>query len=268
MPQNSAANDGLKSSILFDVSHITAVLTGGGSGLGLMITQGLVANGARVYVAERREEALKTVVELYSSGPGEIIPIVADISRKEEVERIATEIASKERNGIQLLVNNAGIARDLETEFAGNGEPDARDAQAISAHFMRSDPAHWSEMFATNVTAIFYMSMAFLPLLAKGCDAIPGHAYTSSIINISSNSGFLKSSTRGHIGYSASKAGSSGPDQKSKLERAVSNVAGRPGCESDISATVLFLAGPGGAFYNHQILFPDGGETLIEPATI
>jgi hypothetical protein len=39
MPQNSAANDGLKSSILFDVSHITAVLTGGGSGLGLMITQ-------------------------------------------------------------------------------------------------------------------------------------------------------------------------------------------------------------------------------------
>lgn len=35
---------------------------------------------------------------------------------------------------------------------------------------------------------------------------------------------------------------------------------GRAGQESDIGATVLFLAGLGGAFYNHQILFPDGGE--------
>jgi hypothetical protein len=36
----------------------------------------------------------------------------------------------------------------------------------------------------------------------------------------------------------------------------------------DIGATVLFLASIGGAFYNHQILFPDGGETLISPAAI
>ncbi|KAF4506946.1 hypothetical protein G6O67_005628 [Ophiocordyceps sinensis] len=57
---------------LFDVSHVTAVLTGAGSGIGLMMAQALVANGARVYVVDRRKEALDTVVRLYDTGPGEM----------------------------------------------------------------------------------------------------------------------------------------------------------------------------------------------------
>jgi NAD(P)-dependent dehydrogenase (short-subunit alcohol dehydrogenase family) len=64
----------LKSHQLFDVSHVTAVLTGGGSGIGLMITQALIANGARVYVVDRRQDALDTVVRLYNTGPGDMIP--------------------------------------------------------------------------------------------------------------------------------------------------------------------------------------------------
>lgn len=63
-------------------------------------------------------------------------------------------------------------------------------------------------------------------------------------------------------------AGKSGPDQKSVLERKPKNLAGRAGCETDIAATVLFLAGPGGTYYNHQILFLDGGETLINAAAM
>lgn len=39
----------------------------------IVITQALVANGARVYITGRREEALKTVVDQYSTGPGEIL---------------------------------------------------------------------------------------------------------------------------------------------------------------------------------------------------
>lgn len=62
------------SSKLFDVSHVTAVVTGGGTGIGLMITQALVANGAKVYITGRREETLKKTVELYNKGPGQIIP--------------------------------------------------------------------------------------------------------------------------------------------------------------------------------------------------
>jgi NAD(P)-dependent dehydrogenase (short-subunit alcohol dehydrogenase family) len=87
----AAKNEDLKATKLFDVSHYTAVVTGGGTGMpllissanlgsmltetgiGLMITQALVANGAKVYITGRREEALKTVVEKYSTGPGKIV---------------------------------------------------------------------------------------------------------------------------------------------------------------------------------------------------
>jgi NADP-dependent 3-hydroxy acid dehydrogenase YdfG len=73
MSVQARTNDDLKASKLFDVSHITAVVTGGGTGIGLMITQALVSNGAKVYITGRREEALENVVKHYNSGPGKII---------------------------------------------------------------------------------------------------------------------------------------------------------------------------------------------------
>jgi len=76
MATGAARNEDLKASKLFDVDNYCAVVTGGGTGIGLMITQTLVANGARVYITGRREEALDTVVEKYSTGPGKIIAYV------------------------------------------------------------------------------------------------------------------------------------------------------------------------------------------------
>ncbi|KAK4979591.1 hypothetical protein LTR66_010427 [Elasticomyces elasticus] len=117
MSTGKAGNQDLKASKLFDVSHITAIVTGGGTGIGLMITQALVANGAKVYITGRREEMLEKVVEQYSTGPGSIHALSGDVSDKSDVERLAKEMASKEPKGIQLLVNNAGIARDQNTQF-------------------------------------------------------------------------------------------------------------------------------------------------------
>ena len=57
-------------------------------------------------------------------------------------------------------------------------------------------------------------------------------------------------------------AGSSGEDQKSKLETEMSNPAGRYGHDSDMAACILFLAGPGGLFLNGQVLYPDGGMII------
>lgn len=79
MGHGKASNDELKGSKLFDVSHVTALVTGGGTGIGLMITQALVANGAKVYITSRREEVLKKTDELYNEGPGQIIPLQGDV---------------------------------------------------------------------------------------------------------------------------------------------------------------------------------------------
>ena len=72
---SGAKNDDLKVDKLFNVADLTAVVSGGGTGIGLMITQGLVSNGAKVFITGRRQEALEKVKERYS-GPGEIIPYV------------------------------------------------------------------------------------------------------------------------------------------------------------------------------------------------
>lgn len=225
-----------------------------------------------------------------------------DVSDKEEVKRLADEMSEKEPKGIQLLVNAAGIARDDNTRFDENGEPEMKDAKSISEHFMNSQPQQWADTFQTNVTAGFFMSMAFLPQLDKGTAAVKADGFTSSIVNISSISGVMKGSSNGQFSYAASKAAfthvtrmlattfaetsvrvnciapgvfpsemtakESDENQKSKLDSGSSNPAGRKGEDSDMGATILFLATKAGAFYNHQIMYPDGGNTLSVPSAV
>lgn len=293
-------NEDLTSSKLFDVSHVVAVVTGGGTGIGLMITQALQSNGAKVYITGRREEALDAVVKQYSTGPGSIHALPGDITKKDECVRLASEVSKQESKGIQLLVNNAGIARDDNTKFSSAGKPDFSSAESISEHMLKSEFSQWAETFETNVAAQYFMSAAFIPVLAKGRDATPG--YTSSIVNISSISGLMKGSSNGQFAYASSKAafihltrmlattltetkirvnqiapgvfpsemttGESDDQQKSELSSGMSNPAGRGGSDADMAASILFLAGPGGVFYNHQMLIPDGGNVLIQPAAI
>ncbi|KAL8693203.1 MAG: hypothetical protein Q9218_001915 [Villophora microphyllina] len=259
MASLNKSNEDLKISKLFDVSKFTAIVTGGGTGIGLMITQALVTNGAKVYITGRREEALKSVVDQYNTGPGKIIAL----PKKDEVVRLAKEVTSKESNGIHLLVNNAGIARDDNTRFSQAGKPDPKSPQSITEHLMASESDQWAETFQTNITAQYFMSAAFLPLLAKGREVTPG--YSTSIVNIASISGVMKGSSMGQPAYATSKAGlihltrmlattfaeckirvnciapgifpsemtagSSGDDQKSELKPESSNPAGNPpGC--------------------------------------
>jgi hypothetical protein len=79
MAPGKANTEDLNASKLFDVSHVTAIVTGGGTGIGLMITQALVANGAKVYITSRRDEVLKKTEELHGGGPGQIIPLQGDV---------------------------------------------------------------------------------------------------------------------------------------------------------------------------------------------
>ncbi|CCT70790.1 related to NAD(P)H-dependent oxidoreductase [Fusarium fujikuroi IMI 58289] len=298
MATHHAKNEVLKAAALFDVSHITAVVTGGATGIGLMITQALQSNGAKVYITGRRKEVLEQTQKTYGTGPGSIHVLPGDVSEKDEAIRLAEEVGKKEPNGIHLLVNNAGIAEDDNTKFSSAGEPDMSDAKALSEHFLKTEPQQWAATLKTNVTGPYYMSMAFLPLLAKGRETTSG--YSSQIINVSSISGAMKGSSMGQPAYATSKAalthlsrmiatltkdvkvrvnviapglfpsemttGESDEGNKSNIDKKMTNPAGRPGHDTDMAATILFLAGKGGLFYNGQIVYPDGGSTLINPA--
>ncbi|KKY26486.1 putative short chain dehydrogenase reductase [Phaeomoniella chlamydospora] len=291
-------NEDVKLDKLFSVKDLTAVVTGGGTGIGEVLPESpLASNGAKVYITGRRKEALDKVVDLYS-GPGKIIAVPGDITDKTAVQQIASQLGQQEPNGIHLLVNNAGIARDDETKFSAVGEPDFTSAQSISDHFMKSDPENWQETFQTNLTAQFFTTMAFLPLLGKARDATP--KYSPSVVNITSISGVMKGSSGGQFAYATSKAGfihmtrmlantlakakirvnsiapglfpsemttgESGDDQKSQIDKKLTNPAGRPGSDQDMAACILFLAGPGGLFLNGQVIYPDGGNITVQPA--
>lgn len=95
-----------------------------------------------------------------------------------------------ECNPGESITNVAGIARDDNTKFSANGKPDSQSAEDISKHMLRSETSQWADTFETNVTAHYFMSAAFIPLLAKG-SANSEYTAMSTITNISSISGLV-----------------------------------------------------------------------------
>ena len=85
-------------------------MTGGGTGIGLMAVQALAVNGAKVYIVGRREEKLEQVAQTHGKDiSGQIIPITADISSKESIQSLVSEISKKEKF-LSILINNAGVS--------------------------------------------------------------------------------------------------------------------------------------------------------------
>ena len=121
-------NDDFQLSNLFTVKGRVALITGAGSGIGLMAIQALAVNGAKVYICGRTEEKyslwfkcskisadshsrLNTVAETFGQGiSGQIIPIVADVSKKDQIASLYDQISSKEKH-LDILINNAGKFR-------------------------------------------------------------------------------------------------------------------------------------------------------------
>lgn len=76
----------------------TAVITGGGSGLGEMMATALAQNGAHVIICSRKEPQLKEVAErLTKAGPGSVEYIIGNIGNKAGCDALVAEVSSLDR---------------------------------------------------------------------------------------------------------------------------------------------------------------------------
>ncbi|KAI1640016.1 hypothetical protein F4809DRAFT_592179 [Biscogniauxia mediterranea] len=277
---------------LFGVKDFVAVVTGGGTGIGLMTTQALAANGAKVYITGRRVEVLENAAKTHqpTSGSGQIIPVgPCDVTKKEDLERLVVDISKREKY-INLLVCNAGIP-------GPKAEPKASEADDLKAKLWNTESQQdWQDTFNTDVTSVYFTTVAFLPLLQASMQPKgPLEPFSSSVITISSMSGIMRHA-QGHFSYNTAKGATvhltklmsaefqkagirvnsiapgyfpsemtaKGSDEKQKSHVPAEKIQEkehvplmRAGREVEMGMTVLFLAK--NQYVNGEIIAVDGG---------
>ncbi len=154
----------------------TALITGGGTGIGRACALLFAREGARVAVAGRRAEPLSVLAaEIYNAG-GEALAVQCDVTDVGEVER-AVRMAVHRFGRLDVVVNSAGVLA------IGTAE--------------ETSEAHWDRMIAVNLKGTFLVSRAALSELRKSGGG--------SIINIGSVLGLVGMKQR--AAYAASKGG-------------------------------------------------------------
>jgi NAD(P)-dependent dehydrogenase (short-subunit alcohol dehydrogenase family) len=156
----------------------TAVVTGGGQGIGLACAEALAEAGARVVIADRDPKAAEAgCASLRAKGfDGEIVDL--DVTDSARVSEVADQLAAR-HGKIDILVNNAGIARS-ETP-----------AEQVTDE-------HWLNVIDVNLNGTFWCCRAFGKHMLG--------AKSGAIVNIGSMSGFIVNKPQEQSYYNASKA--------------------------------------------------------------
>ena len=239
----------------------TALVTGGGRGIGKAIALALAEAGAEVVVnyANSAGAADEVVASINASG-GKAYALKANVSIEEEVDGLIKAVL--ERSGrLDVLVNNAGITRD--------------------GLLMRMKTSDWQAVIDLNLSGVFLCSRAVArPMLKQK---------SGRIINITSVVGLMGNA--GQANYAAAKAGVLGLTKSTAKELAsrgitVNAVApgfiatdmtkdldadailkdiplGQFGTQEQVAGAVRFLAAdPAAAYITGQVLQVDGGMVM------
>jgi 3-oxoacyl-[acyl-carrier protein] reductase len=155
----------------------SALITGGGRGIGAATALRFAREGARVGIMGKGQKTLDVTKRRIADAGFEIATFAGDVGRKEDATA-AVEAFVKQFGGIDILVNNAGI---------NMGKP-----------FFEKSADEWAETMRVNVTGTFLMCQA----AAKHMTA----AKKGTIVNIASVRGVTHLGREGVMDYSASKA--------------------------------------------------------------
>lgn len=249
--------------ISMELKGKTAIVTGGGRGIGEGISLALAREGANVVVMDRGVEDAKRVAANIASSGGMAIPFKADVTKKSEVQATVAA-ALKEFSALDILVNNAGV------------EAPPTLLQDISEE-------QWDRVLGVNVKGVFLCTQAVVPTMVK--------QKNGRIINIGSIAS-VRMTFFGSVDYTASKHALSGITKHLAWELADSHITVNavcpggvltPGLEAastqearntlterliplgrlcspdDIAQAVVFLAGERSELITGQILAVDGG---------
>jgi NAD(P)-dependent dehydrogenase (short-subunit alcohol dehydrogenase family) len=169
----------------------TAIITGGSKGLGRAMAIALAAEGANLALVSRDRAKLDAVAaeSVAANGGGEARSFVADVSRESDVDKLRQELAAI-YSRVDILINNAGIN--------------------IRKNLIDFTLDEWSTVQNTNVTAVFLMCRAFVPMMQ-------GSGY-GRILNMTSIMSHVSMPQR--TAYSASKAALLGMTKALALELA------------------------------------------------
>jgi NADP-dependent 3-hydroxy acid dehydrogenase YdfG len=156
-----------------------ALVTGGGSGIGLVVARVFLEHGARVAITGRQETRLRQAAESLQGGKNLFFD-PADLAHVEQVKGLVRRV-EEQFGPVDILVNNAGLNVRRRT-------------------FRELSPEDWQLLMRTNLDSAYYCIHAVLPAMLQRRDGV--------IINISSIAG-KRASPLGGVAYAASKFGMS-----------------------------------------------------------
>ena len=177
---------------MVDLTGQIAIVTGGSRGIGLAISEALVAEGAKVAICARDATTVIEAVRSLSES-GQAIGHACDVSRPDQVEEFFAFV-DRELGGVDILVNNAGVGR-----FGAVDE---------------LTPAAWEEVIGTNLNGPFYCSRLAVPRMKRR-----GGGF---ILNIGSLAG--KHPFASGAAYNASKFGLAGFTEAMMLDLRYANI--------------------------------------------
>ena len=244
---------------MFDLSGMTALVTGASGGIGSEICKALSAQGARIAVSGSNSDKLNAFRDELG---GETVAVPCNLSDKDSVEALIPS-AIEALGKIDILVNNAGVTRDNLT--------------------MRMKDEEWDDVIRINLEAAFSLMRAANRPMMK--------ARFGRIITITSVVG--TTGNPGQANYAASKGGLTAMSKAMAQELASRNITvncvapgfiatdmtkdlpeeqrtamlgqiplGELGSGADIANAVLFLASQGGAYITGETLHVNGGMAM------
>ena len=149
----------------------TAIITGGGTGIGAAIARRFVAEGAKICIVGRRESLLEQVVQSFPSGTA--IMCQGDVSEPEHIDRIIETALSFGKN-IDILINNAGMGSEGSITSAKLDE--------------------WRKTLEVNLIGPFMLMRAAIPhMIENGGGSIVNISSLASLRAIPQNSAYCAS---------------------------------------------------------------------------